>query len=52
VTVYRTFADGTYTARDNYIVLEGGEWKQRFSLEEIDIFMPGAPYEDFVAAQQ
>jgi hypothetical protein len=36
----------------HYFVLEGGEWKHRFSLEQIDIFMPGTPYEDFVAAQR
>ena len=51
-TVYRTFANGTSIARDTYFVLEGEEWKHRFSQEEVDIFMPGTPYEDFVSAQQ
>ncbi|QIN79913.1 hypothetical protein GBA65_16820 [Rubrobacter marinus] len=51
VTVYRTFTDGTSIDRDTYFVFEEGDWKHRFSQEEIDIFMPGTPYEEFVAAQ-
>jgi len=52
VTVHRTFTDGTSITRDTYFVLEDGEWKHRFTEEEKDIFMPGASYEEFVAAQQ
>jgi hypothetical protein len=51
VTIYRTFEDGTSITRDTLFVSEGGLWKHRFSQEEIDIFMPGVPYEEFVAAQ-
>ena len=51
VTVYRTFKDGTSITRDTLFVSEGGEWKHRFTQEEIDLFMPGVPYEEFVAAQ-
>ena len=51
VTVYRTFKDGTSITRDTLFVSEGGAWKHRFTQEEIDIFMPGVPYEEFVAAQ-
>jgi Domain of unknown function (DUF4352) len=51
VTVYRTFKDGTSITRDTLFVSEGGVWKHRFTEEEIAIFMPGVPYEQFVAAQ-
>jgi hypothetical protein len=51
VTVYRTFKDGTSITRGTFFVSEGGAWKHRFTEEEIDIFMPGVPYEQFVAAQ-
>lgn len=51
VSVYRTFKDGTSITRETYFVSEGGVWKHRFSEEEIEIFMPGVPYEQFVAAQ-
>jgi hypothetical protein len=51
VTIYRTFEDGTSITRDTLFVSEGGLWKHRFSQEEIGIFMPGVPYEEFVAAQ-
>jgi len=51
VTVYRTFKDGTSLTRDTFFVSEEGAWKHRFSQEEIDIFMPGVPYDEFVAAQ-
>jgi hypothetical protein len=51
VTVYRTFQDGTSITRDTIFVQEDGEWKHRFTEEEEGIFMPGTPYEDFVAAQ-
>jgi hypothetical protein len=52
VTVYRTFKDGTSITRDTLFVMEDGSWKHRFTEEEIAIFMPGTPYEEFVAAQQ
>jgi Domain of unknown function (DUF4352)/zinc-ribbon domain len=51
VTINRTFTDGTSITRDTLFVSEGGLWKHRFSQEEIGIFMPGVPYERFVAAQ-
>jgi hypothetical protein len=52
VTVYRTFEDGTSIVRTTYFVYENGTWKHRFSGEEIEIFMPGASYQEFVAAQK
>ena len=51
VTVYRTFSDGSSLTRETAFVYEGGLWKHRFVGEEIDLFMPGVPFEDFVAAQ-
>ena len=51
VSVYRTFKDGTSISRDTYFVREDDTWKHRFTQEEIDIFMPGVPYEEFVALQ-
>jgi hypothetical protein len=52
VTVYRTFKDGSSITRDTLFVMEDRTWKHRFTEEEIAIFMPGTPYEEFVAAQQ
>jgi hypothetical protein len=52
VTVNRTFEDGSSVSRFTYFVYEGGSWKHRFSQEEIDLFLPGVSYEEFVAAQQ
>ena len=52
VTVYRTFENGTSITRDTIFVMEDGSWKHRFTEEESAIFMPGTPYEEFVAAQQ
>ena len=51
LTVYRTFKNGSSITRETYFVREGGTWKHRFTQEEIEIFMPGVPYEDFVALQ-
>jgi hypothetical protein len=51
VSVYRTFKNGTSISRDTYFVREEGTWKHRFTQEEIEIFMPGVPYEEFVALQ-
>lgn len=47
-----TGADGSASERTTYWVLENGEWLHRFSQEEIDLFMPGVPFEEFVAARQ
>ncbi|MDP9475935.1 MAG: hypothetical protein M3R38_09650 [Actinomycetota bacterium] len=52
VTVYRTFTDGTSITRETYFVWEDGRWRHRLTEEEKAIFMPGVPYEEFVAAQQ
>ncbi len=52
VTVYRTFENGVSINRDTFFVYEGGVWKHRFTPEESGFFMPGASFEDFVAAQQ
>jgi hypothetical protein len=51
VTIYRKFTDGTSITTDTLFAAEGELWKHRFSQEEIGIFMPGVPYEKFVAAQ-
>jgi hypothetical protein len=32
-------------------VWEGGYWRHSLTEEEKEIFMPGVPYEEFVAAQ-
>jgi hypothetical protein len=52
VTVYRSFEDGNSIARNTYFVYENDTWKHRFGREEIEIFMPGASYQEFVAAQR
>lgn len=52
VTVYRTFEDGSSVSRDTYFVFEDGEWLHRFVKEEIDLFMPGISFEEFVEAQE
>jgi hypothetical protein len=52
VTVYRGFTDGTSQTRNTYFLIEDGVWKHRFGAEEIDLFMPEASYEEFVAVQQ
>ncbi len=49
VTVDRTFTDGTSIIRDTVFVWEG-YWRHHLTEEE-EIFMPGVPYEEFVAAQ-
>ena len=50
VTVYRTFRDGTSITRETVFVLDG-VWKHHLTDEEIEIFMPGLTYEEFVQAQ-
>jgi Domain of unknown function (DUF4352) len=52
VTVNRTFADGAFAPRDTTFVYENGSWKHLFSHEEVSLFLPGVPFEQFVAAQQ
>ncbi len=51
VTVYRTFTDGTSITRETRFVWENGYWRHHLTEEEQEIFMPGVPYEEFVAAQ-
>ncbi len=52
VTVHRTFEDGTTITRETVFVYEKGWWRHHLTEEEKAIFMPGVPYEEFVAAQQ
>jgi ketosteroid isomerase-like protein len=52
VRVNRTFKDGSSLDRDTYFVFEDSFWKHRFSQEEIDTFMPGTSFEEFVKAHQ
>lgn len=52
VTVHRTLKNGTSITRDTYFVWEDGTWKRRFTQEDIGIFMPGTPYEEFVAVHR
>ena len=52
VTLTLTYEDGSSSSRTTYFVYEDGEWKHRFGQEENDLFMPDAPYEQFVEAQQ
>ena len=52
VTVYRTFTDGSSITRETYFVWDNGWWKHHLTEEEIEIFMPGVSYEEFVEAQQ
>lgn len=52
VTVNRTFADGVSVPRDTTFVYENGSWKHLFSRQEVSLFLPGVPFERFVAAQQ
>ncbi|MDP9480434.1 MAG: hypothetical protein M3R38_33030, partial [Actinomycetota bacterium] len=51
VDVRLTGEDGSSSVRTTYFVYEGGGWKHRFGREETDLFMPGTPYEEFVAEQ-
>ncbi len=51
VDVRLTGEDGSSSVRTTYFVYEGGGWKHRFGQEETDLFMPGTPYEEFVAEQ-
>lgn len=51
VAVRLTGEDGSTSIRNTYFVLEDGSWKHRFSQEEKALFMPDAPFEEFVEAQ-
>ncbi len=51
VAVRLTYEDGSFATRNTYFVLESGEWKHRFAQEEIDLFGPGVPFEEWVASQ-
>ncbi len=48
VSVRLTGEDGSSSIRTTYFVYEGGSWKHRFGQEEIDLFGPGVPYEEWV----
>ena len=52
VTADRTFTDGSTIPRDTRFIYEDGSWKHLFVDEELDIFMPDATYEEFVAAYE
>ncbi len=52
VSVQVTGEDGSSSVRTTYFMYENGSWKHRFGQEEIDLFMPGVPYEEFVTAQR
>ena len=47
-----TVSLGPPYSRDTYFIYEDGSWKHRLSGEEINLFMPGVPFEDFVKAQE
>jgi hypothetical protein len=51
VNVPRTFENGVIIDRDTVFVLEEGSWKHRLIGRELFLFMPGATYEEFVAAR-
>jgi hypothetical protein len=50
--VNRTFTDGISITRETYFVWEDGYWRHSLTEEDKGVFMPGVPYEEFVAAQQ
>ena len=52
VDVRLTGEDGSSPVRTTYFVYEDGSWKHQFGQEEINLFMPGTPYQEFVAAQR
>jgi len=47
-----TVSLGPPYSRDTYFIYEDGSWKHRLSEVEINLFMPGVPFEDFVKAQE
>jgi hypothetical protein len=50
VAVTLTFNNCPAKYRNNSFVDEKGTWKHRFLKEELDLFMPGTPYDKFVKA--
>ncbi len=48
VEVRLTGEDGSSSIRTTYFVLKNREWKHRFGQEEIDLFKPGIPFDDWV----
>jgi hypothetical protein len=52
VKVNRTFKDDSTLSRDTYFLYEDGTWKHLFTQEEINLFMPGTSFEEFVKAQK
>ena len=53
VTIQMTFKNGSRLApRPTRFVFQDNSWKHLFLKEEIDIFRPGAPFEEFEKAQQ
>jgi len=53
VTVQLTFKDGSRLARrPTRFVYQEGSWKHLFLKEEIDIFRPGVPFDEFERAQR
>jgi hypothetical protein len=53
VKIQLTFKDGSrLEPRDTQFVYQESSWKHLFLKEEIDIFMPGVPFEEFEKAWQ
>ncbi len=50
--VKRTFEDGSSATRDTQFFYEHSSWKHRFTKEELDLFVPGNSFKEFVEAQQ
>lgn len=50
VQVRVTGEDGSSFVRTTYWVMENGQWKHRFSPEDMDAFMPDRTFEEFVKA--
>lgn len=51
VKVDRTFNGGYFLSRNTFFVYEGGAWKHRLSEDEVNAFMPGVTFEEFVRYQ-
>ncbi len=51
VAVRLTDEAGSSWIRNTYFVNEDGEWLHRFAQEEIDLFEPGVPFEEWVQDQ-
>lgn len=51
VIVRLTGEDGSTSTRNTQFVLEDGSWRHRLVQEELDLFEPGVPYEEWVKAQ-